>query len=29
VDDWVKADQHLILLLPHKASYNTFPTDPS
>ena len=29
VDDWVSADQHLMLLLPHKASYNTFSTDPS
>jgi len=29
VDDWVKADQHLMLLLPNKAAYNTFPTDPS
>lgn len=29
VDDWVKAEQHLMLLLPNKAAYNTFPTDPS
>ncbi len=29
VDDWVKADQHLMLLLPDKASFDAFPTDPS
>ena len=29
VDDWVSADQPLMLLLPDKATYETFPTDPS
>ncbi len=28
VDDWLSADQCLMLLLPHKASYNAFPADP-
>jgi hypothetical protein len=29
VDDWVKAEQHLMLLFPDKAGYDAFPTDPS
>ncbi len=29
VDDWVTAEQHLMMLLPNKAAYNTFTTDPS
>jgi hypothetical protein len=29
VDDWVKAEQHLMMLLPNKAAYGTFTTDPS
>ncbi|MFQ5680196.1 MAG: hypothetical protein ACE5HP_12155 [Gemmatimonadota bacterium] len=28
-DDWVRAEQHLMVLLPDRASYEAFPTDPS
>ncbi len=28
-DDWVMAEQHLMLVLPDAASYDAFPTDPS